>query len=70
MDANQLARLFTRFDRGWARQSNIPGTGLGLALVKDLIQAYGGNIHVTSVLNEGSTFTFWLPVTNREEAIS
>ena len=70
MDANQLARLFTRFDRGWARQSKIPGTGLGLALVKELIQAYGGNIHVESNLNEGSSFTFWLPITNQEEQVS
>jgi PAS domain S-box-containing protein len=57
-----LQQLFTRFNRGWAKSSNIPGTGLGLALIRDLIMAYGGNIHVESELGRGSQFTFWLPL--------
>lgn len=57
---DDLNGLFTRFYRGWASQSNIPGTGLGLALVRDLIQFYGGQINVHSQLNIGSVFSFCL----------
>lgn len=58
---NDLENLFTRFFRGWAAQSNVAGTGLGLALVRDLLNLYGGNIGVVSQINVGSIFSFWLP---------
>jgi ligand-binding sensor domain-containing protein/signal transduction histidine kinase len=40
---------------------NEPGTGLGLILVKELIERSGGHIYVTSEINNGSNFTFTLP---------
>ncbi len=55
--------LFTRFFRGWAKQSGIPGTGLGLSLVRELLDIYGGGIQVNSAVDMGSVFTFWLPLT-------
>jgi PAS domain S-box-containing protein len=61
---NDMTQLFTRFYRGWAKESNIPGTGLGLSLVKDLLKTYQGGILVKSVYNEGSIFTFYLPTRN------
>lgn len=64
----EQAQLFSRFFRGWASQSNIPGTGLGLALVKELLHLYEGDISVHSIVNQGSTFSFWLPA--RGAAIS
>ncbi|MCC6614145.1 MAG: PAS domain S-box protein [Anaerolineae bacterium] len=54
--------LFQRFNRGWAETSGIPGTGLGLSLVNDLLTIYEGNIHVSSEIEKGSIFTFWLPL--------
>ena len=57
-----LANLFQRFNRGWARTSQIPGTGLGLALVRELLLLYKGDITAFSQLGEGSTFTFWIPI--------
>lgn len=57
-----LNQLFTRFFRGWAASTDIPGTGLGLSLVKDILKAYGGDIAVHSLPDRGTTFCFWLPV--------
>lgn len=40
----------------------IPGTGLGLSLVKSAITYHGGNVYVHSAEGEGATFGFWVPV--------
>ncbi|MEN6643294.1 MAG: ATP-binding protein [Armatimonadia bacterium] len=39
----------------------VPGWGVGLRMVREIVQAYGGNITVTSKLGEGSVFSFTLP---------
>jgi PAS domain S-box-containing protein len=57
----KLARLFTPFDRLGAEQSNVEGTGLGLALSQRLMHAMGGSITATSTLGAGSTFCVELP---------
>jgi len=59
---DQMARLFTRFHRVDSRDSRKQyGTGIGLYLVKHLVEAHHGEVSVTSRLDEGSTFTFVLP---------
>jgi PAS domain S-box-containing protein len=61
IDTDDLPNLFTRFFR--ARTSTgIPGTGIGLNLVKSLVELHGGSISVTSARGEGSTFTVRLPI--------
>jgi len=55
--ADKLSLVFTPFERLGAERSAVQGTGLGLAVTKQLVEAMGGSIHVTSVLGEGSTFT-------------
>jgi two-component system phosphate regulon sensor histidine kinase PhoR len=58
--------LFTRFFRSAAaRNSSIPGLGLGLALSKDIVERHGGTIACESDLGEGTVFTFTLPVTGQ-----
>lgn len=59
----QLSRIFERFyqvDGGVKRQHG--GTGLGLALVKEIVEAHRGHIFVTSKLDVGTTFQIILPV--------
>jgi len=59
----QLGKIFERFHRVQeARGRSIEGTGIGLALVKQLIQLHGGTIDVASAINRGSTFTVRLPL--------
>jgi len=58
-----LPRIWDRFYR--AEEGNKDGTGLGLAIVKGLVERQGGQVHVESRLNEGSTFTFTLPLAGR-----
>ncbi|MFY9607318.1 MAG: ATP-binding protein [Blastocatellia bacterium] len=55
----QLPALFARFVQV---SGDAGGTGLGLALVKRLVEAQGGQVSVESRVGEGSTFSFTLPV--------
>ncbi|MCP4417436.1 MAG: PAS domain S-box protein [Chloroflexi bacterium] len=55
--------IFDRFYRGKAvRAGQIPGTGLGLSTANLIAQAHNGRIVVKSELDQGSTFTLWLPI--------
>jgi PAS domain S-box-containing protein len=61
--ADQLPKMFGKFSRVKAKGfENIPGTGLGLNMVKSLVELHGGKIWVESEYGKGSTFTFTLPV--------
>ncbi|HJZ46168.1 MAG TPA: GAF domain-containing protein [Roseiflexaceae bacterium] len=58
----ELERIFDRFYRTEnPLKVEAGGTGLGLSLVRPLIQLFGGRIWVNSTLNEGSTFSFVIP---------
>ncbi len=57
--------IFTEFFRAAnAKEASIPGTGLGLVLVKRIIESLGGTISLESRLGEGSTFQFTIPLDN------
>ncbi len=56
-------RLFEKFYRIKRRETgSIQGTGLGLALVKSIVERHGGQVGVESALNHGSTFYIQLPL--------
>lgn len=56
-------RVFERFFRA-DKSRTLPGNGLGLSLVKAIVQAHGGRIDLDSRPGEGSTFTIRLPIGN------
>lgn len=57
-----LPKIFTRYFRSDAvRESTIPGVGLGLGIVKRIVENHGGSITASSKLNFGSTFTVTFP---------
>lgn len=58
----EVPHLFSRFYRSRrVGQSTIPGAGLGLAVVKEIVSLHGGEVTVQSREGEGSTFTMWFP---------
>jgi signal transduction histidine kinase len=60
---NQLDRLFTKFGRIYNPMSvEAGGTGLGLYIVKNLVESHGGRIWVTSQEGKGSKFRFSIPI--------
>ncbi len=61
MNTEQLARIFDKFYRADASNTATKGLGLGMSIVKQSIEAHGGNIHVTSDVNKGTVVTFFLP---------
>jgi signal transduction histidine kinase len=64
----QIHRIFTEFFRASnARGSQIPGTGVGLAGVKELVERFDGELELVSEENRGSTFTVRLPLFERED---
>jgi signal transduction histidine kinase len=63
LDPKEGARVFERFYRGGDELTrSARGTGLGLTLVKQIVEGHGGSIVVESELGHGSTFTIRLPL--------
>ncbi|WP_374259829.1 PAS domain S-box protein [Zoogloea sp.] len=61
MTPEQQARAFERFYRADS-SGNIPGTGLGLSLVKEIIELHAGRVELESEAGVGTTLTLWLPL--------
>jgi heavy metal sensor kinase len=71
IEPEHLPHLFERFYRtDWARAKDSGGTGLGLPIVKEIVEAHGGTIVVTSQVNKGSIFTLRLPIAAQQTVLA
>jgi signal transduction histidine kinase len=63
MTGDQIKRIGERFWRA-DTSGKIPGTGLGMTIVKEILQFHGGHVDVRSQFGVGTTITLWLPSTS------
>lgn len=62
----EQARIFERFYRIPTASGAAPGTGMGLAIARDIVEAHGGALQVHSRAGEGSEFSFTIPLLPKE----
>ncbi len=67
-DIKRVTERFFRVDKSRSRERG--GTGLGLSIVKHIIESHGENLVVESIPNEGSTFSFTLSLSAKNELIA
>lgn len=62
MDEYTLNQLFQRYYRGRNTNDTVNGTGLGMAITKQLVKLHGGSIQVTSAPHEGTRIRILMPL--------
>ena len=67
MTPMQLTHVYDRFYRADA-SGKIPGTGLGMSIVKEIIELHGGQVKIDSEIGQGTVVTLWLPVVSAPKA--
>ncbi len=67
--AHEISKLFKHFEQTGSGMRKGSGTGLGLALSRELACLMGGDITVTSVEGKGSVFTFWVEIENGQAGL-
>jgi signal transduction histidine kinase len=60
MKPEQKARVFERFYRA-DKSGKLPGTGLGMSIVKEIFELHQGAVKVESVFGKGTEVAMWLP---------
>jgi signal transduction histidine kinase len=63
IEPREQSQVFQKFVRGAAaKKAGIKGTGIGLSMVRQIVDACGGEIRLQSAVGQGSTFTILLPL--------
>jgi len=62
--SEDLPHVFDRFYQADNSESKAGGTGIGLALTRELVKLLDGRISAESIVGKGATFTVWLPITH------
>jgi signal transduction histidine kinase len=62
IDAETMPRIFEKFERGPASPAHYGGMGLGLYIVRQIVDAHGGDVRAESRPGEGATFIVDLPL--------
>ncbi|MGC2638815.1 MAG: ATP-binding protein, partial [Acidobacteriaceae bacterium] len=70
IDPSEQPFVFDKFFRGKQQQGQAAGTGMGLAIVKAILEAHGGGIELASRMGGGTNFTFWLPLVASNAKVS
>ena len=64
----ELTNIFDKFYRvEMTAGTNVPGSGIGLTLVKEIVEAHGGRVEVKSEPNHGSAFSIYVPIVREEQ---
>jgi two-component system phosphate regulon sensor histidine kinase PhoR len=66
--ADVLPSLFKRYSRAPPNGAEMGGTGLGLLIVREIVEAHGGTVGVDSALGQGSRFWFRVPAADHVES--
>lgn len=66
-EQEKIFERFYRVEKG--RSSRSGGSGIGLAIVRDIMSLFGGSVHVNSELGKGAAFTLEFPIQNPHKAI-
>jgi signal transduction histidine kinase len=65
---DEVDKVFERFYRGGDELTRtVKGSGLGLTLVREIVEAHQGKVEVESELGKGSLFSIRLPISQRED---
>ena len=62
IETHEQALIFDKFYRGKDQRNVVQGTGMGLPIVKTIVEAHGGSLTVTSKRGHGCVFSFTLPI--------
>src|SRR6185503_18608970 len=68
MSAEDQKEIFQRFYRVNGHDATMPGLGIGLYISSEIIKEHNGEINVKSKLNEGSEFSFVLPLADQKNS--
>jgi len=61
MTPDQVEKIFDKFYRADASDTSVEGLGLGMSIVRQIVEAHGGSIRVDSIKDEGTKVTFTIP---------